>query len=256
MATTNEDAAILASARLDDGRMLVLRHLPDRGTIEVGFWGKDAGAVVLQPPALEIAAEAAELDALASLCGRAPAGEGGEGAELAAAGPFADGARLSSSRSGDGVRWPAAGARQPPPARRSGAPGPRGPDAGRPPAGRAPRLRPAQQEGPPPPSPPGRPPPAPASAPPSSCSSARRSASGRRGRRGRGGASQRAHRTSVRRMKKLRSSVVATASLVDRRPEARPAGAGLVLGLAREQRLAAADADVGAGRLVFSVRAR
>jgi hypothetical protein len=103
MATTNEDAAILASARLDDGRMLVLRHLPDRGTIEVGFWGKDAGAIVLQPPALEIAAEAAELDALASLCGRAPSGEGGEGAELAAAGPFADGARLLATRSGDGV---------------------------------------------------------------------------------------------------------------------------------------------------------
>ena len=102
MATTNEDAAILASARLDDGRMLVLRHLPDRGTIEVGFWGKDAGAVVLQPPALEIAAEAVELDALASLCGRALAGGSGEGTELAA-GPFADGARLAALRSGDGV---------------------------------------------------------------------------------------------------------------------------------------------------------
>ena len=103
MATTNEDAAILASARLDDGRMLVLRHLPDRGTIEVGFWGKDAGAIVLQPPALEIAAEAAELDALASLCGRSLAGEGRAGAELAAAGPFVDGARLLATRSGDGV---------------------------------------------------------------------------------------------------------------------------------------------------------
>ncbi len=102
MATTNEDAAILASVRLDDGRMLVLRHLPDRGTIEVGFWGKDAGAVVLQPPALEIAAEAAEFDALASVCGRALAGEGGAGAEVAA-GPFADGARLLATRSGDGV---------------------------------------------------------------------------------------------------------------------------------------------------------
>jgi hypothetical protein len=104
MATTNEDAAILASARLEDGRMLVVRHLPDRGTIEIGFWGKDAGAVVLQPPALEIAAEAAELDALAGLCGRALAAtEGGEGAELAAAGPFADGARLTVLGSGDGV---------------------------------------------------------------------------------------------------------------------------------------------------------
>ena len=102
MATTNEDAAILASARVADGRMLVLRHLPDRGTIEVGFWGKDAGAVVLQPPALEIAAEAVELDALASLCGRALSGEGREGTEIAA-GPFADGARLAVLRSGDGV---------------------------------------------------------------------------------------------------------------------------------------------------------
>ena len=104
MATTNEDAAILASARLDDGRMLVLRHLPDRGTIEVGFWSKEAGAVVLQPPALEIAAEAAELEGLAAVCGRAlGAAAGGDGAELAAAGPYADGARLTAMGSGDGA---------------------------------------------------------------------------------------------------------------------------------------------------------
>ena len=95
----DEDVAILAFARLDDGRMLVLRHLPDRGTIEVGFWGKDAGAIVLQPPALEIAAEAVELDALGSLCGRALSDTGAE----VAAGPFADGARLVALRSGDGV---------------------------------------------------------------------------------------------------------------------------------------------------------
>ena len=31
MASTNEDAVTLATARSDDGRLLMLRHLPDRG---------------------------------------------------------------------------------------------------------------------------------------------------------------------------------------------------------------------------------
>ena len=39
MASTNEDVVVLATAPMDDGQqLLVLRHLPDRGTIEVGWW--------------------------------------------------------------------------------------------------------------------------------------------------------------------------------------------------------------------------
>ena len=40
MARTNEDVVVLATARLDDGRLLVVRHLPDRGTVELGWWGR------------------------------------------------------------------------------------------------------------------------------------------------------------------------------------------------------------------------
>src|SRR5690242_16927790 len=42
---------------------------------------------------------------------------------------------------------------------------------------------------------------------------------------------------------------------LDRLPEARPAGAALVLRLRAEERLAAADADIGAGRLRIGVLA-
>ena len=74
MASTNEDAVTLATARGGDGRLLMLRHLPDRGTIEVGWWGRDAGGAVAQvPPMLELAAEAAEVEAFARLCERAAA---------------------------------------------------------------------------------------------------------------------------------------------------------------------------------------
>ena len=40
MASTNEDVVVLATARLDAGRLLVMRHLPDRGTVEIGWWGR------------------------------------------------------------------------------------------------------------------------------------------------------------------------------------------------------------------------
>jgi hypothetical protein len=36
MASTNEDVVVLATARLNDGRLLVVRQLPDRGTVEFG----------------------------------------------------------------------------------------------------------------------------------------------------------------------------------------------------------------------------
>ena len=66
MASTNEDVVVLASARQDDGRVLLMRHLPDRGTIELGWWQQEAGAVMAQLPVLE-------------LCGRGPRA-GGPGA--------------------------------------------------------------------------------------------------------------------------------------------------------------------------------
>jgi len=75
MASTNEDVVVLASARQDDGRVLLMRHLPDRGTIELGWWQQDAGAVMAQLPVLELAAEADELAALEQLC-RQAAGQG------------------------------------------------------------------------------------------------------------------------------------------------------------------------------------
>lgn len=107
MATTNEDVVVLATARPgDDGPLLVLRHLPDRGTIELGWWGQRDGAPAALPPVLEFAAEAAVLDAFEGLCGRV-AGSGragaGEGTELAATDLSADGTRLLAQTSGDGV---------------------------------------------------------------------------------------------------------------------------------------------------------
>jgi hypothetical protein len=65
---------VLATARPGDGRVLVLRHLPDRGTVEVGWWRRDErGGVAPLPPALELAAEAAEAKAFARPCERAAA---------------------------------------------------------------------------------------------------------------------------------------------------------------------------------------
>ena len=69
MASTNEDVVVLATARLDDGRLLVVRHLPDRGTVELGWWVRDEnGTVAPGSSVLELAAEAVEVDAVAQLC--------------------------------------------------------------------------------------------------------------------------------------------------------------------------------------------
>src|SRR3954451_4477780 len=69
MASTNENAVLLATRPSDDGRLLIMRHLPDRGTIEIGWWDRDGnGAVVQGPPVLELAAEAVEVGAVARLC--------------------------------------------------------------------------------------------------------------------------------------------------------------------------------------------
>ena len=75
--------AVLATARHEDGRLLVVRHLPDRGTVAVGWWGPDEnGAVAPGPSGLELVAEAVGVDAVARLgpglaaAGWAPAEEG------------------------------------------------------------------------------------------------------------------------------------------------------------------------------------
>ena len=107
MASTNEDAVLLATRPSDDGRLLIMRHLPDRGTIEIGWWARDEnGAVVQGPPVLELAAEAAEVSAVARLC-EWLVGAGwdaaGEGEALAETPPSADGARVVAVRSGSGL---------------------------------------------------------------------------------------------------------------------------------------------------------
>jgi hypothetical protein len=106
MATTNEDATILATARVPDIGLLVARQLSDRGTIEIGFWEQRDGAPALQAPALEIAAEPGEVEVLQRLCREVAAASWGgaeEGQEIAASPPLADGDRLAALRAGDDV---------------------------------------------------------------------------------------------------------------------------------------------------------
>jgi hypothetical protein len=106
MASTNEDVVVLATARFADGRLLIMRHLPDRGSVELVWWRRDEAGTTEQLQALELAAEAVEVAAFARLCEQALDTERGEiadGEEIAAAGPFADGARLAALRSGDEV---------------------------------------------------------------------------------------------------------------------------------------------------------
>ena len=96
MASTNEDAVILASTR-HDGRLLILRHLPDRGTVELGWWTRDDAGSPAHAGAMELAAEAIEVDAFLALCRQAQAGlhaEPADGAVLAGSGRLADGAEL------------------------------------------------------------------------------------------------------------------------------------------------------------------
>jgi hypothetical protein len=105
MASTNEDVTVLATARLDDGRLLVLRLLPDRGTIEIGWWARDATGIKAQPPVLEIAAVAPELSALVRLCEQVRATEWramDDGSRIATT-SLADGTALAAVRSGEQV---------------------------------------------------------------------------------------------------------------------------------------------------------
>ncbi len=103
MTSTNEDVTVLATAPLGDDRLLVMRHLPDRETIELGWWSREEGGAVMPGPAgLELAAETIEVEALARLCQRLTdarwdvAGNG----ETA---PLVDGAQIAAMRSEDGI---------------------------------------------------------------------------------------------------------------------------------------------------------
>ena len=69
MASTNEDVVVLATAPFGADQLLITRHLPDRGTIEIGWWEREeSGSIVPGPAVLELAAEAVELGAVARLC--------------------------------------------------------------------------------------------------------------------------------------------------------------------------------------------
>ena len=117
MATTNEDAAMLATARSDDGRLLIVRHLPDRGTIEIACWRRDDTGAIAQLQALELAAEEVEVSAFARLCEalvRVEWRPADKGKEVAVAEPLPDGAELKAVCSEEGwilVRQPDPGNR-------------------------------------------------------------------------------------------------------------------------------------------------
>src|SRR5215213_9579607 len=110
MASTNEDVAVLAIAPLDDRRrLLVVRHLPDRGTVEIGWWDREeSGALAPGLSMLELAAEAVEVTAVAQLCERLQATSGwdatAKGELLATTPPLTDGAQVAGVRSASGVQ--------------------------------------------------------------------------------------------------------------------------------------------------------
>ena len=105
MASTNEDAVVLATARLDE-RLLMMRHLPDRGTIELAWWRRDDAGTIEHLQALEIAAEAVEVRALVRLCKQVldAAWETIGDRAVIAVEPLADGAELVALRAGDAVQ--------------------------------------------------------------------------------------------------------------------------------------------------------
>jgi hypothetical protein len=108
MTSTNEDVVVLATAPSDDGKqLLVVRHLPDRGTIEIGWWARESGAIAPPPSVLELAAEAVEIDAVMRLCAtlftEVTWETAGDGRTLAETPPDADGARIAAVRSKAGV---------------------------------------------------------------------------------------------------------------------------------------------------------
>jgi len=116
MASTNEDVVVLATAPLGNGRLLIMRHLPDRGTVEIGWWEREeSGSIAPGSAVLELVAEAVEFAAVARLC-EGLAGirwdAAGEGEKLAETPLFTDGAHVAAVRSGTGmmlVRHPEGG---------------------------------------------------------------------------------------------------------------------------------------------------
>ena len=116
MASTNEDVVVLATAPLGDGLLMIVRHLPDRGTVEIGWWEREEGGLIEQRPSvLELVAEAAEVGAVARLCeGLADTrwDAAGEGEQLAGTPTLGDGARIAVVRHRTGmmlVRHPEGG---------------------------------------------------------------------------------------------------------------------------------------------------
>jgi hypothetical protein len=107
MTSTNEDVTVLAMAPLGDDLLLVMRHLPDRETIELGWWSREEGGAVMPGRAgLELAAEAIEVEALAGLCQRLTDARwdvAGNGETLAETAPLADGVQIAVMRSEDGI---------------------------------------------------------------------------------------------------------------------------------------------------------
>lgn len=107
MASTNEDVVVVATAPFGADQLLITRHLPDRGTIEIGWWEREeSGSIVPGPAVLELAAEAVELGAVARLCEElagATWNAAGEGERLAETPVFTDGACVAAVRSGNGV---------------------------------------------------------------------------------------------------------------------------------------------------------
>jgi len=110
MASTNEDVVVLATGPLGETQqLLVMRHLPDRGTVEIGWWEASGGAVTPGPSVLEFAAEAVELSVVARLCEKlllaGPAWDTvPEGEALGETPALEDGARVAAVRAGEGIR--------------------------------------------------------------------------------------------------------------------------------------------------------
>lgn len=97
----------MATAPLDADRLLIMRHLPDRGTVEIGWWKREeSGTIAPGTAVLELAAEAVELGAVARLCEELAGARwdaAGEGERLAETPVFTDGARVAALGAGNGV---------------------------------------------------------------------------------------------------------------------------------------------------------
>ncbi len=108
MASTNEDVTILATAPLGDDRLLVVRHLPDRGTVEVGWWAREeGGAIVPGSSVLELAAEAIEVNATAQLCEQLATVDwnlASDGDTLAESALLSDGTQIAAIRTSTGLK--------------------------------------------------------------------------------------------------------------------------------------------------------